>query len=133
MILLYRSRNNTGNADAVAAHHHRLTAALLVLHGGIHGFRVLGAQLKNMAYLDAAPNFQGSLSTRAGVSADNFSDVGELSIGDIARPGSTLDMESVLVGAADESWAFVLRCDPQPPLPARQLVPVSQTLPPTVV
>ena len=103
MILLYCSRNNTGNADAVAAHHHRLAAALLVLHGGVHGFRVLGTQLKNMAYLDAAPNFQGSLSTRAGVSADNFSDVGELSIGDIARPSSTLDMESVFVGAADET------------------------------
>jgi len=43
MGLLYSCRNCPADADAVAAHDHRLSPALLVKVGAIHSLAVLGA------------------------------------------------------------------------------------------
>src|SRR3989344_807239 len=54
VILFDRSRNHARHADTVATHGHDHALAGLVETGGVHGLAVLGAELEDMADLDAA-------------------------------------------------------------------------------
>ncbi len=104
MVLFDRCGNNARDTDAIAPHDHGLAAALLVKYGGIHGFRVLGAELENMAHFDTPANLQRAFSARARVAAHNLPDIGKFGVWHIARPGCAFDVVTVLVGAADKAW-----------------------------
>ena len=104
MVLFDRSGNDARNPNAIAPHDHGLATALLVEHGGVHRFRVLGAELENMAHFDTPANLQRAFSARARVAAYNLPDIGKFGVWHIARPGYAFDVVTVLVGAADKAW-----------------------------
>ena len=62
--LLDGSGDHAGHADAVAAHGQRLRLAVLVEHGGVHGFGVLGAELEDVTHLDTACDVDHALAVR---------------------------------------------------------------------
>ena len=65
-------------------------------------FRILGAELKNMAHLDAASNLQGAGAARTGVATDNFTNIGKFRIGHVAFPGGAFDVIAVFIGATNK-------------------------------
>jgi hypothetical protein len=58
VVLLDDGRQRAGDADAVAAHLEGLLDAVLVGEGGAHGLGVLGAQLEDLAHLDATRSLE---------------------------------------------------------------------------
>jgi hypothetical protein len=64
--LLDGGADDARDADAVAAHFHDLVLALLVEEGAFHRFGVLGAQLEDVADLDAAAQLQRALAVGRG-------------------------------------------------------------------
>ena len=64
------------DADAIAAHDGRALLAVLVEHGGSHGFRVLVAELEDVADLDSFAQAQRLAAHRIGLAHVDVADVG---------------------------------------------------------
>ena len=75
VVLFDGSGHDAAYPDAVAAHDRDLLAAVLVGDPGVHGFAVLGTQLKDVPDLDAAPDDEPAVAVRAGVAGDHVADV----------------------------------------------------------
>ena len=106
MILLNGRRDDARDTNAITAHDHGLAAALFIQHRRIHGLGVLGPQLKNMTDLDTPANLQSALAAGTRIAADDLPNIGKLGIGDVAVPGSALDVVAVLIGATHEAGHF---------------------------
>ena len=103
VVLFDRCGNNARDADTITPHDHGLASSMLVEHGGIHGFRVFGAELKNVAHFDATANLQRAFSARAGVAAHDLPDIGKFGVWHIAQPGCSFDVVTVFIGAANKT------------------------------
>ena len=68
MILLYNRRQGSGDTDTVAAHDQRMGFLILVCEYCPHGFRVLGAQLENLAHFNTLRSRERLPAYRAAVS-----------------------------------------------------------------
>ena len=102
VVLLYCGGDHPGDADAVAAHQQHLFATTLIQYPGIHRFAVLGAELEDVADLDAAPDQQFAAAVRTGVTGDHVAKVGNFRHRAVALPVGAGEMEAVAIGAADE-------------------------------
>ncbi len=100
VVLLHGGGDETGDADAVAAHHHRLGLAGVVEIGGAHLRAVVRAEDEDVATLDAAVELEVVSALGAAVA---FGD--EAQIVDVAREVTTmvhvLQVVVGLVGASD--------------------------------
>lgn len=94
VVLLDSRRHHAGHADTVAAHGQDLVAPVFALHRCLHRFRVLGAELEDVAHFDTALNQQGTFSIRARVADHHVADIGHFRGGDVAIP---VDAEVVFV------------------------------------
>src|SRR5690606_15627234 len=100
VILFDRGGYDAGYADAIAAHDHDLIATFLVQNLGIHGLRILGAELENMADFDTALDLQRAFAIRAGVASDDIAQILDARDRRIAYPVGAGEVEAVFVGAA---------------------------------
>lgn len=78
MVLLDGGGHDARDPDAVTTHGQHLITAIFALHGRFHRFRVLGAELEDMAHFDAAFDQQRALTVRAGVAFYHVTDIGHL-------------------------------------------------------
>src|SRR5437870_13817893 len=86
-----------------AAHLERTTVARLVEKRRFHGFRILGAQLKDVADLDPRDDFQIPFVVGAGIAGNNLADVCDLpGLREVTSPVDAGEVESSLACAADE-------------------------------
>src|SRR4030095_6769045 len=77
-ILLDRRRDEPCYADAVATHFHRLRFPCFIQESELHRIRILGAQLKDVSYLDAAADLENALAVRAGIARHDVADSGDI-------------------------------------------------------
>ena len=103
VVLLDRGGDDAGDAHSIAAHLERTTVARLVEKRRFHGFRILGAQLKDVADLDPPDDFQSPLAVGAGIAGNDLADVCYLpGLREVTSPVDAREVESRLVCAADE-------------------------------
>ena len=76
VLLLDGRAQDAGHADAVAAHLEVLGLAVLVEESCVHRLRVLGAEVEDMADLDAALDRQHALAVRRRIALDDIAQVG---------------------------------------------------------
>ena len=86
MVLFDGGRDNTRHADAVAAHHHRDLRAGVVEYARLHRFRILGAELENMADFDAALDIQRTAAIGTRVAGLGVAQIRHLGLGRVAPP-----------------------------------------------
>ena len=77
-MLLDDGSQGAGHAHAVATHDERLLLAVLVHEGGVHGTRVLVAELEHLRDLDAARTLELHAALRAAVAGLDGDDIGPL-------------------------------------------------------
>ncbi len=102
VVLLDGGGHHARDPDAVAAHGQDLVTAIFALHGRFHRFRVLGAELEDVAHFDAALDQQRALTVRAGVAFDHVTDVGHLRQRQVAIPVDAEVVFAVDVGTGGE-------------------------------
>ncbi len=102
VILFDRRGDHPRDADAVASHEHGQSLSLFVEHARFHRFAVQLSQLKNMADFDAAGDFQGSMTARAGVAVLGVAQIHRGWVGQVTAPIHPGEMHILFVGAADE-------------------------------
>src|SRR5688572_15260450 len=101
-ILLDGRGDDARDADAVAAHLHRLRRALLVDVVDAHLLRVGRAQLEDVTDLDAADDLERALAVRRGIAGDDVANIGDDGIRQVAVPVHAGHVEAVLVRARAE-------------------------------
>src|SRR5438874_4361081 len=103
VVLLDRCGDDARDADAVAAHLHRLRLALLVDVGDAHLPGIRGAKLEDVAHLDAARDLEPSLAVGRRIARDDVADVGDgLGLGEVAPEVDARQVEAFLVRAGAE-------------------------------
>jgi hypothetical protein len=107
--LLHRGGDRAADAEAVAAHDHRLALAVLVEERAAHRLRVLRAELEHVPDLDAAVDLQRRLAARAGIAGDDGRDVGVLRLRKIAAGIDAAEVKVFLVAADDPVDAALQR------------------------
>src|SRR3990172_7515477 len=108
VVLLDGGGDDARDADAVAAHGHDDALSGFVEHRGVQLLAVLGAELEDVADLDAAADAEGAAAfARAGIGAgvalDDLADVGDDGLGRIASPVDVHKVLAVYICAADEA------------------------------
>ena len=101
-ILFDRRAQNTRDADAVAAHFHRLRLAGFVEAGRVHRFRVLRAELEHVADFDTAADLDHALAVRRRIALLHVADIGDDRLRQIAAPVHAGSVEIDLVRADHE-------------------------------
>ena len=100
--LLDGGADDARDADAVAAHFHDLVLALLIQERAFQRLGVLGAQLEDVADLDAAAEFERPLAVGRRIALDHVADVGDGGRWrQVAAEIDAGEVEAFLVGAAD--------------------------------
>ena len=102
VVLLNGGGDHPADADAVAAHGHHHGATVVVQHGGVERLGVLGAELEDVAHLDAALDGQSAVAVRARVTLDHVAQVGHVRQRRVALPVDVEVVLAVLVGAGGE-------------------------------
>ncbi|MOA12862.1 hypothetical protein D3C78_1328870 [compost metagenome] len=108
MILFDSRRHHASDPNTVAAHGQDLITAVFALNRRLHCFRVLGAELEDMADFDTAFDQQCAFTVRAGIAFNDVTDIGNLRQRQIALPVDTEVVFTVNVGTGAK---IAHRCD----------------------
>src|SRR5690606_1967931 len=100
--LLDAGRHDATDADAIAAHDHHNTLAILIQHFSVHRLAVPGSQLENVTDFDAALDGKRALAIRAQVVLAHPAQVRGLVEAAVAAPVRIHHMLAVDIGSADK-------------------------------
>jgi len=99
VVLLDGRGQGAGYADAVAAHNHVLLLSVLIEIGAVHGLGVLGAELEDMADLNALGELKPASAVRADITFLGEAQIVEIRDFAVAEEIHVLKMFVLFVGA----------------------------------
>ena len=102
VVLLNRGRRQAGDTNAVTAHFHELRLAVYIQKGCVHGLAVFGAQIKYVAYLNAALNRQHTEAIGRGIARHHIANIGNaVWLGQITPPVHTAQVKIFGIGTTN--------------------------------
>ena len=102
IVLVHGGRDHARDTDTVAAHEGGYRFTLHIEDAGLHGLRILLAELEDMTDLDSAQNPQLSLAIRTWITVDNIAQIDANRFIAIPTPVDVLQVLVILVRATDE-------------------------------
>ena len=102
MVLLDGGGWQARDANAVTPHFHELRLAVLIQKSSFHRLAVFGAEVKHMAYLNAALNRQHTLAVRRRVTRDHIAQISdEIGFGQVTTPVHAGDVKVGFIGTTN--------------------------------